>query len=40
MTHKAKKVVIITEKLILDRVLELLEDAGATPGRGHVAPRP
>ena len=30
MTHKAEKVVIITEKLILDRVLELLEDAGAT----------
>lgn len=30
MTHKAKKVVIITEKLILDQVLKLVEDAGAT----------
>ena len=30
MTHKAKKVVIITEKLILDRVLEIVEGAGAT----------
>lgn len=30
MTHKAKKVVIITEKVIVDRVLKIVEDAGAT----------
>lgn len=30
MTHKAKKVVIITEKLILDNVLKIVEGAGAT----------
>jgi nitrogen regulatory protein PII len=30
MTHSAKKVVIITEKLILERVLKLVEGAGAT----------
>jgi nitrogen regulatory protein PII len=30
MTHKAKKVVIITEKLILHNVTKILEDAGAT----------
>ena len=30
MAHKAKKVVIITEKLILGNVLKIIEDAGAT----------
>lgn len=29
MTHKAKKVVIVTEKLILDGVTKIIEDAGA-----------
>lgn len=30
MAHKAKKVVIITEKLILDGVIKIVERAGAT----------
>ena len=30
MTHKAKKIVIITEKVILDNVLKIVEGAGAT----------
>jgi nitrogen regulatory protein PII len=30
MTHKAKKVVIIAEKLILERILKIVEAAGAT----------
>lgn len=30
MVHKAKKVVIITEKLIVDGVLRIIESAGAT----------
>jgi nitrogen regulatory protein PII len=30
MTHRAKKVVIITEKVILDGVLRIIEESGAT----------
>ena len=30
MTHKAKKVVIITEKLIADKVTDIIEQCGAT----------
>jgi nitrogen regulatory protein PII len=30
MTHKAKKVVIITEKLITDQVTKLIDECGAT----------
>ncbi|HJL43693.1 MAG TPA: hypothetical protein RMG48_20465 [Myxococcales bacterium LLY-WYZ-16_1] len=30
MTHKAKKIVIITEKLILNGVLKIVNQAGAT----------
>lgn len=30
MTHKATKVVIITEKIILDGVTQIIEDAGAS----------
>lgn len=30
MTHRAKKIVIITEKLILEGVLKIVERAGAT----------
>lgn len=30
MTHKAKKIVIITEKFILDKVTKLIEQSGAT----------
>lgn len=37
MTHQAKKVVIITEKLILDGVLKIVEGAGATGYTVHAA---
>lgn len=30
MTHKAKKIVIITEKLILDNITNIIEECGAT----------
>lgn len=30
MTHKAKKVVIITEKLITDKVTDIIDECGAT----------
>lgn len=30
MTHKAKKIVIITEKFIVEQVTKLIEDCGAT----------
>lgn len=30
MTHKAKKIIIITEKLITDNVTKIIEDCGAT----------
>ena len=30
MTHKAKKIVIITEKLIVEKVTKLIEQCGAT----------
>ena len=30
MTHKATKIVIITEKLIFDGVVQIIEDAGAS----------
>jgi len=30
MTHRAKKIVIITEKVIADGVLKLIEDCGAS----------
>lgn len=37
MTHRARKVVIITEKLILDGVLKIVEEEGATGYTVHAA---